>query len=233
MGLEGVPEAVLYEAALTVMMRLVFLFSPRSGTCCSWATRSTTRTTPSRRCGSSCGGRPTSTARKSSSVGYDAWSRLLTHLPGGLRRRRHDRLKLPAYGGSLFDPDRFPFLEGRRAGDQLDGHARPRRCRSTTARCCTCWKPSSAPGAGAGRWAGRGPPAQLPGARHRADRPRLRGPARPHRQAGQPSRCWAWPGLGTRSRRSRWPSWKRLAAKGEDDLLKFLKEETGRSAIAP
>jgi hypothetical protein len=25
----------------------------------------------------------------------------------------HDTLQLPAYGGSLFDPDRFPFLEGR------------------------------------------------------------------------------------------------------------------------
>jgi hypothetical protein len=28
----------------------------------------------------------------------------------------HDALKLPAYGGQLFDPDRFPFLEGRPAG---------------------------------------------------------------------------------------------------------------------
>ena len=27
-----------------------------------------------------------------------------------------DRLKLPAYGGSLFNPDRFPFLEGRKLG---------------------------------------------------------------------------------------------------------------------
>ena len=25
----------------------------------------------------------------------------------------HEALKLPALGGSLFDPDRFPFLEGR------------------------------------------------------------------------------------------------------------------------
>jgi len=29
---------------------------------------------------------------------------------------RHENLKLPAYGGSLFDPDRFPFLEGRTPG---------------------------------------------------------------------------------------------------------------------
>src|SRR5206468_7169818 len=28
----------------------------------------------------------------------------------------HDRLTLPPYGGSLFDPDRFVFLEGRAPG---------------------------------------------------------------------------------------------------------------------
>src|SRR6185369_10377957 len=26
---------------------------------------------------------------------------------------QHEDLRLPAYGGALFDPDRFPFLEGR------------------------------------------------------------------------------------------------------------------------
>jgi len=26
---------------------------------------------------------------------------------------RHDDIHIPAYGGRLFDPDRFPFLEGR------------------------------------------------------------------------------------------------------------------------
>ena len=28
----------------------------------------------------------------------------------------HDQMRLPAYGGALFDPDRYPFLEGRAAG---------------------------------------------------------------------------------------------------------------------
>lgn len=31
-----------------------------------------------------------------------------------------DRLQLPAYGGQLFDPDRFPFLEGRVPGEPFD-----------------------------------------------------------------------------------------------------------------
>jgi hypothetical protein len=71
---------------------------------------------------------------------YDAWVRLLATfraVHGGIH---HDALKLPAYGGQLFDPDRFPFLEGR---DRLaPTGVTPRRppFPSTTARCCTCWR---------------------------------------------------------------------------------------------
>ena len=44
-----------------------------------------------------------------------AWHRVLATsraVHGGVH---HDELTVPAYGGSLFDPDRFPFLEGRSA----------------------------------------------------------------------------------------------------------------------
>src|ERR1700751_3240469 len=47
---------------------------------------------------------------------YDAFPRLLAifrAVHGGIK---HDLLSLPAYGGHLFDPDRFPFLERRQAG---------------------------------------------------------------------------------------------------------------------
>jgi hypothetical protein len=47
-----------------------------------------------------------------------AWHQLLAlfrAVHGGIA---HDRLHIPAYGGGLFDPDRFPFLEGRRAGER-------------------------------------------------------------------------------------------------------------------
>src|SRR5205085_1761699 len=47
---------------------------------------------------------------------YDAWTRLLTTFRAVYAGVKHDRLKLPAYGGSLFNPDRFPFLEGRKSG---------------------------------------------------------------------------------------------------------------------
>lgn len=47
---------------------------------------------------------------------YDAWARLLAVsrvVFGGIA---HETLRMPALGGSLFDPDRFPFLEGRSKG---------------------------------------------------------------------------------------------------------------------
>ncbi len=48
-----------------------------------------------------------------------AWHRLLGTFRAVHGGANHDRLTLPAYGGSLFDPDRFPFLEGRRTADHL------------------------------------------------------------------------------------------------------------------
>ena len=47
---------------------------------------------------------------------HDAWSRILSvfrMVYGGVD---HEALRMPALGGSLFDPDRFPFLEGRPVG---------------------------------------------------------------------------------------------------------------------
>ena len=47
-----------------------------------------------------------------------AWHRVLAlfrAVHGGIE---HDALRLPAYGGGLFDPDRYPFLEGRVLGSR-------------------------------------------------------------------------------------------------------------------
>jgi hypothetical protein len=46
-----------------------------------------------------------------------AWHRVLATSRAVHAGIAHDRLRLPAYGGGLFDPDRFPFLEGRRTGE--------------------------------------------------------------------------------------------------------------------
>ncbi len=46
---------------------------------------------------------------------HDAWSRLLATFRAVHGGVEHDRMRLRAYGGHLFDPDRYPFLEGRAA----------------------------------------------------------------------------------------------------------------------
>jgi hypothetical protein len=47
---------------------------------------------------------------------WDAWSRLLAIFRAVFGGIEHENLRLPALGGSLFDPDRFPLLEGRAKG---------------------------------------------------------------------------------------------------------------------
>ena len=47
---------------------------------------------------------------------HDAWSRLLALFRGIYGGIDHEGMRLPPLGGALFDPDRFPFLEGRPVG---------------------------------------------------------------------------------------------------------------------
>ncbi|MAK55622.1 MAG: hypothetical protein CML17_07240, partial [Pusillimonas sp.] len=110
--LHDVKESELYEAALTVMMRLVFLLSAEErGLLLMGDERyeanyalSTLRMQ----------------LRKESEEilerRWDAWSRLLAIFRAVFGGIEHENLRLPALGGSLFDPDRFPFLEGRAKG---------------------------------------------------------------------------------------------------------------------
>ena len=111
--LKDIPEKDLYEAALTVMMRLVFLFSaeergllllgdPLYDQNYAVSTlRAQLRETADQL------GEEVLERR------FDAWCRLLATFRAVHDGIHHDRLNLPAYGGSLFDPERYPFLEGR------------------------------------------------------------------------------------------------------------------------
>lgn len=114
--LDGVSPSDQYDASLTVMMRLVFLFSAEER-------------------GMLHLGKPlyddnyaVSTLQEQLQEvadqhgeevlerRYDAWARLLATfraIHGGIH---HQDLMMQAYGGSLFNPDRYPFLEGRPAG---------------------------------------------------------------------------------------------------------------------
>jgi hypothetical protein len=112
--LRGVSEAELYETALTVMMRLVFLFcaeerellllgDPLYNQNYALSTiREQLRATADQF------GEEVLERR------HDAWCRLLVTFRAVHGGVWHDNMKLPAYGGRLFDPDRFPFLEGRK-----------------------------------------------------------------------------------------------------------------------
>ena len=127
----------VYRGAVTVMMRLVFLFvaeerrllpidDPRYDETLAASTLRAQLQERADRDGEDPLERSTA-----------AWHRVLAlfrAVHGGIE---HDALRLPAYGGGLFDPDRYPLLEGRPPGTGWPSGGRT-RCRSTTARCCTC-----------------------------------------------------------------------------------------------
>lgn len=110
--LQGVEPAELYEAGLTIMMRLVFLLSAEERDLLPIQDATYTRHYA------------ISTLRmelrkETEEVlehRHDAWARLLATFRAVYGGIEHGTPSLPALGGSLFDPDRFPFLEGRAKG---------------------------------------------------------------------------------------------------------------------
>ncbi|WP_206530068.1 Eco57I restriction-modification methylase domain-containing protein [Nordella sp. HKS 07] len=110
--LRDVDPRELYEAGLTMMMRLVFLLAaeerallllgdPRYDAFYAISSLRTQLRADSEEI----------LERRRS-----AWSRLLALFRGVYGGIDHPMLRLPALGGSLFDPDRYPFLEGRKKG---------------------------------------------------------------------------------------------------------------------
>lgn len=110
--LQDVAPTQLYEAGLTIMMRLVFLLSAEERGLLLMGDEayeanyaiSTLRM---------------QLRKESDEVlerRHDAWARLLATFRAVYGGIEHETLRLPALGGSLFDPDRFPFLEGRPTG---------------------------------------------------------------------------------------------------------------------
>jgi hypothetical protein len=62
---------------------------------------------------------------------YGAWARLLTLFRLVYRGGSHGALRLPARRGYLFDPDRYPFLEGVGSGESGVGNRSPGTADST------------------------------------------------------------------------------------------------------
>lgn len=114
--LRDVNPTELYEAGLTVMMRLVFLLCAEErgllllgdavyDRCYAISTLRGQLAEEADRHG------PEVLDRR-----HDAWARLLAVFRGVYAGIEHESLRMPALGGSLFDPDRYPFLEGRSKG---------------------------------------------------------------------------------------------------------------------
>lgn len=229
--LADVNEKVLYESALTVMMRLVFLFCAEERELLllgdelydkNYAVstlREQLRVTADQ------------FGEEILGLRYDAWIRLLTIFRAVYAGAKHDRLRLPAYGGSLFNPDRFPFLEGRTTG--------------------TSWKNTEAtPLPVSNRTvlhlleALQVLQVRLPGG-GAAEARKLSFRSLDIEQIGHvyeglldhTAKRATEPVLGLAGTRDKEPEialaeLETIAAKGEKELLKFLKDETGRSESA-
>lgn len=124
--LRGVAAEEVYEAAVTVLMRLVFLLFAEERRLLPaedplWAESYSVLTVRDQL-------RELELIIGESAMDdrHDAWHRLLATFRAVHGGVNHDRLTMPAYGGSLFDPDRFAFLEGRRTDpDDGPGPGRP------------------------------------------------------------------------------------------------------------
>lgn len=108
--LAGVEPPTLYEAAVGVVMRLIFLFTaeaqdllPGDG---AWL--DSYAVSPMRAQLLEARGRDTDDvlARR-----FDAWPRLLATFRAVHGGVEHESVRLPGHGGGLFDPARWPFLE--------------------------------------------------------------------------------------------------------------------------
>jgi len=124
--LEGVEPEELYEAGLTFMMRLVFLLCAEErgllllGDQAYEANYALSTLRAKLREEASLHGDEVLSYRK------NAWSRLLAIFRAVYAGVEHENMRMPALGGSLFDPDRFPFLEGRGKGTNwLEEQAKP------------------------------------------------------------------------------------------------------------
>lgn len=114
--LRDVPPATLYEACLTVMMRLVFLLCAEErdllllGAPVYDANYAITLLRGRLAEMADLHGAEVLERR------YDAWAQIIAVFRAVYFGIEHENLHLPALGGSLFDPEKYPFLEGRKEG---------------------------------------------------------------------------------------------------------------------
>ncbi len=111
--LAGMPEKELYNSALTVMMRLVFLFSAEERKLLLLGDPLYDQHYAVSTLSELLRERADQHGEEVLERRHDAWCRLLATFRAVYAGVQHEAMRLPAYGGTLFDPDRYPFLEGR------------------------------------------------------------------------------------------------------------------------
>src|SRR4051794_9675551 len=114
--LGDLPDDEIYRGAVTVMMRLVFLFVAEERRLLPIDDPLYAETLAATAIRAQLQERADRDGEDVLEKSTAAWHRVLAlfrAVHGGIE---HDALRLPAYGGGLFDPDRYPFLEGRDAG---------------------------------------------------------------------------------------------------------------------
>ncbi|NDC37792.1 MAG: restriction endonuclease, partial [Proteobacteria bacterium] len=114
--LDGVTEAELYEAAVTFMMRLVFLFFAEENKLLPIDDELYAASYAASTIREQLRELADKTGEEVLERQFDSYSRLLATFRAVHAGAKHHDLSIPPYGGHLFDPDRFPFLEGRRPG---------------------------------------------------------------------------------------------------------------------
>ncbi|MEP7217647.1 MAG: restriction endonuclease, partial [Bacteroidota bacterium] len=229
--LADVPEKLLYESALTVMMRLVFLFCAEERELLLLGDELYDRNYAVSTLREQLRTAADQHGEEILARRYDAWARLLTTFRAIYGGINHDRLKLPPYGGSLFNPDRFPFLEGRKSGTHWkSATANPMRVSNRTVLHlleALQMLQVKLPGGG-------------PSEARKISFRELNIEQIGHVYEGLLDHTAVRatePVLGLKGTRDKEPEillseLERIAAKGEAELLKFLKEETGRSESA-
>ena len=111
--LRGVDEAELYDAAVTVMMRLIFLFFAEENDLLPMADPLYVNEYAASTLRSRLQESADEHGEEVLETTHDGWPRLLATWRAVFGGVEHSEMVLAPYGGSLFDPDRYPFLEGR------------------------------------------------------------------------------------------------------------------------
>jgi hypothetical protein len=121
--LDELDDEEVYRGAVTVMMRLVFLFVAEERRLLPIDDSAYAETLAATTLRGQLQERADRDGEEVLERSNAAWHRMLALFRAVHAGIAHDALRLPAYGGGLFDPDRYPFLEGRPAGSNWQATA--------------------------------------------------------------------------------------------------------------